>query len=103
MRSPGEEAGSPDAEAGAEDKENQRVSVSSDGLATIVDQGRALLDVAVEVPQEYKEHPFSDVESSSGSSEFESENLAEQLAERVHQNVDDRYDFEVFVDPENRL
>ena len=50
------------------------------------------------MPQECREHPISDVESSSGR-DFESANLTGQLAERVFQNVVGRYDFEVIADP----
>jgi len=89
-------------DAGPEDKENGfRLSVGGDrtNRTTVLDHMRALRELTLEVPQECMEHPFSDVESSSGS-DFQSENLSEQLAERVFQNTNGRYDFEVFVDAE---
>jgi hypothetical protein len=72
-----------------------------------------LKDLVLEVPPELQEHPESDVESSSGHSTAGSEgeedsnaeprlrkNLADMLAERIQNNVDGRYDFEIFCDPE---
>merc|ERR1712066_485362 len=58
-------------------------------------------EVVVAVPSAFQDHPFSDIESSSGESDFHTENLAELLAERIERNADGRYDFNIYVDPEN--
>jgi len=84
-----------------EGKENGPGSSDLARAAAAVDHARALRDLVLEVPQECEDHPFSDVESSSGDSDFQSENLAGRLEERVRDNADGRYVFEVFVDPEN--
>lgn len=94
----GEGSSSDDEDMG--DKENWLHPAAASGRgAAVVDHGRALRELTLEV---LRESGSSDAESSSGGSNFESENLAEQLAERVRQNVDGRYDFEVFEDPEMR-
>eukprot|EP00931_Biecheleriopsis_adriatica_P047264 TRINITY_DN27220_c0_g1_i1.p1 TRINITY_DN27220_c0_g1~~TRINITY_DN27220_c0_g1_i1.p1 ORF type:complete len:351 (+),score=76.56 TRINITY_DN27220_c0_g1_i1:71-1123(+) len=68
---------------------------------------RAILqELALEVPDELQaqmqEDNHADAADVSDDDGFYSENLAEQLEERIRQNVDGRYDFEIFVDPENR-
>jgi len=62
---------------------------------------RALRDIVVDEPQEHAEMEEEEEEFSCDD-DFDTEGLAEQLAERIQQNVDERYDFEVYVDPENR-
>lgn len=59
--------------------------------------GAPLGERFLDVPLEYQEHPYSDIESSD--EEFQSENLADRLAERIQQNVDGRYDFDIYMDP----
>jgi hypothetical protein len=59
----------------------------------------ALKDLVLEVPPGLEEHPESDIESSSGSESQENQNLADLLADRIHNNVEGRYDFEIFCDP----
>jgi len=61
---------------------------------------RALRDVVIE-PQEHAAMEEEEEECSCDD-DFDTEGLAEQLNERIRQNVDERYDFEVYVDPENR-
>jgi len=60
-------------------------------------RGEPLAERVLEVPVEYQEHQYSDIESSD--EEFQSENLADRLAERVQQNADGRYDFDIYEDP----
>lgn len=60
-------------------------------------RGEPLAECFLEVPAEYQEHPYSDIESSD--EEFQSENLADRLAERVQHNADGRYDFDIYEDP----
>jgi len=67
-------------------------------MITSVDESRALRDVFIDIPPEFKEHPYSDCGSDDGC-DFQSENLAEQLAERIQQNAHDWYDFEIYEDP----
>jgi hypothetical protein len=64
-------------------------------------QRAVLMDIELQVPPEIQEHPYSDVEESDedGDEQEEVYNLADALAERVNQNVDGRYDFEIFCDP----
>jgi len=65
------------------------------GLAS---EREALMDLVLEVPLEFQEHPDSDIESDD-EEEMESENLAEKLDERIRDNVDGRYDFQIYCDP----
>lgn len=104
-----------DVEMHVDDKENQlplhstlqansihpyaALPASAEGVSAV--QRDVLGDVDVEVPQEFQDHPFSDIESSSGGSDFQTENLAEHLAERIAENADDMYVFDVYVDPAN--
>ncbi|CAE8641939.1 unnamed protein product, partial [Polarella glacialis] len=67
------------------------------------DLSRAMQELVLEVPQIVQDNPYSDIEDSDDDgSEFQSENLAARLAERVEQNADGKYDFEIYVDPENQ-
>merc|ERR1719401_942575 len=91
-----------------DDKENVPLSLLADprhanlAAAASADypQERAvLMDLELQVPPEIQEHPYSDVESDEdGDEQEEVYNLADALAERVNQNVDGRYDFEIFCD-----
>jgi hypothetical protein len=59
----------------------------------------ALRDIVLECPTEYEEHDCSDIESSDGGEDMQSENLAELLEERIRQNEGGCYDFDIYCDP----
>jgi len=65
----------------------------------VVRERAPLHDLVVsELALEYEEHSCSDVESDD-EEDMPSQNLADELAERVRNNVDGRYDFEIYCDP----
>jgi len=73
-------------------------SLPGSSTQALAERGAPLAERFLEVPLEYQEHQFSDIDESSDE-EFQSENLADRLSERIQQNADGRYDFEIFTDP----
>lgn len=65
---------------------------------------RVLQDLDLDqVPNVAQEHDFSEVEGSEEEDDDgQPESLAHMLEDRVRRNVDGRYDFDIYVDPENR-
>lgn len=88
-----------DEDADMEDKENEPRNSEGTARAAVLEHHRALREITLGLPPGDEDDPFTDADSSSGESDFQSENLAEQLAERVRLNADGLYDFEVYVDP----
>lgn len=64
---------------------------------------RVLQDLDLDqVPNVAQEHDLSEVEGSEEENDGQPESLAHMLEDRVRRNVDGRYDFDIYIDPENR-
>lgn len=59
----------------------------------------ALRDLVLEVPREYQDDLYDDIDSSDGEEDMVTDNLAYALEERILKNEGDLYDFEIYCDP----
>lgn len=78
-----------------DDKENEGImgGVTQENLENL--ERRLFRELAIEATED---EPHEESECS----DFQGEGLSERLEERIQQNADGRYDFEIYVDPENR-
>jgi len=80
---------------------DMQVPPTTPGTQTVVamSERAPLHDLALEVPVEYQDYPYSDSESDDDEIDMQGPNPADELAERISNNVDGRYDFEIYCDP----